>query len=181
MGSISWEEYLERFLDAVRKNYDDEINRLGIPSEDWQNRANVIREDYTFHKPCQIEVFEFLSIHRIFWIIEFKQNEPDKSFKVFEAIKQRPMDFAKTLEQPEKYSRIFEGAEIVADGFVIRSIAGYVPMSRNRLVWCFSKNPRKAMPPEELAFEVFTQGAPVILRQLYLQSSRRALYKSFFT
>jgi hypothetical protein len=181
MGPISWEEYLQRFLDAVRKNYDDEINRLGIPAEDWQNRANVIREDYTFHKPCQIEVFEFLSIHRVFWIIEFNQNKPDKNFKVFEAINQRPMDFVKTLDQPQKYSRIFEGAEIVTDGFVTRSIAEYVPTSKNRLVWRFSKNPRKTMPPEDLALEVFTEGAPIILRQLYLQSSRRALYKSFFT
>jgi hypothetical protein len=181
MGPISWEEYLERFLDAIRKNYDDEINRLGIPAEDWQNRAKVIREDYTFHKPCQIEVFEFPSIHRIFWIIEFNQNEPDKSFKVFKAINQRPMDFIKKLDQPEKYSRVFEGAEIVTDGFVTRSIAGYVPASKNRLVWCFLKNPRKAMPPEEFALQVFTEGAPIILRQLYLQSSRRALYKSFFT
>lgn len=87
MGSISWEEYLERFVDEVRKNYDDEIKRLGIPLEDWQNRANVLREDYTFHKPCQIEVFEFPSVRKIFWIIEFKENEADKSFKVFEAVK----------------------------------------------------------------------------------------------
>ena len=181
MGSISWEEYLERFVDAVRKNYDDEIKRLGIPSEDWQNRARVIREDYTFHKPCQIEVFEFPSVRKIFWIMEFKENEADKSFKVFEAVKQRPKEFAKTLTQPDKYSHIFENAKNVTEGFVIRSEAGYVPTSRDRLVWCFSKNPRKTMSPEELAFEVFTEGAPIILRQLYLQSSRRALYKSFFS
>jgi hypothetical protein len=179
MELMSWKDYLGRFVDAVRKNYDDEIQRLGIPAEDWENRIHLIREDYTFREPCQIEVFEFQPIHRIFWIIQFDESKPDKSFNIFEKIKEKPTDFAKTHERGGKYNSVFENAETVVEGFIAKGVAGYT-IGKNWFAWCFSRDPRKTMSPEELAFQVFSEGAPVVLRQLYLQSSRRALHKSFF-
>jgi hypothetical protein len=163
---ISWKEYLTILLDSYRENFD----RL---SEEEKHETQV---NYTFVKPCQIEVLSFQKLLRDILLVSFDPKRPDKEFIINDRIKLDAKEYVSKRAQSDaiflKYRKTF---------------MSYLKKERIHYIWRsleedmsvhFFDNLREQYPdPKTLALERFEEERKEIRNRL-LRNARLSQYEN---
>lgn len=167
---ISWEQYLTIFLKIIREMYETELSRDRLRLEALE-KINPFTRRFTFLKPCQIKVFELLSLSRILWIVSFESDKADADFEIVKGIKEHSIDFLEANEKYKDYRNAFEWAGLAKKSFPY--ISEETPskfMDEHYMAMLFFSNPREKISPRDLALRIFNDGWALVLRAI--QKSR---------
>jgi hypothetical protein len=165
MSSLPWKEYLSIFIDKIREAYETELTNFEVePKAFFESKSFVKR--FTFPKPCQITVLEFVSKSLTLWIVNFEESKPDKVFKIIEGIKEDPDEFLKNHREYERYAALIKIAAFSPDTMPYLSISETfnVMASKDSMEYVFYSNLRKTIHPRDLALKMFYERRIDVLR-----------------
>jgi len=167
---MSWQEYLDKFVDSVRQMYEQELLKLGLSPKVLEDMTDSLITRYTFLKPCQIYVFQLPLIHQVAWFVTFDHDKPDKFFEVVEELKVSLKEF---LESSAEYTRFLGALEskreiidVKDELFLEFQVTFSIPC-----LWLFNYGgPKERIPPERLTFRLWSTKMAIVYR--YLQWHR---------
>lgn len=153
MNSTSWNEYLDVFLNSIRKMYAEELLKLGLIPDFLNKDLDPSIKRYTFSGPCQIYVFD--SQDQVAWFVEFDLSKPDKSYEVKEGIKKDLKEFLESSDQYRDFAKSLKGG--IRERIEMHDL-GYVKSSDEPFFWIFKPSPKGRIGPEELAIRLWADG-----------------------
>ena len=157
---MSWYEYLDTFIDILRDAYEVELSKMGVDYGVFKEIKSFTKW-FAFPEPCQVTIFEFSSVNRVLWVVNFDENESDKKFNIIEGIKEPPNVFIKTHK---KYACYVDELHFVANLDRYKYSLSWWPSSDTipfilfgpeRFSLLFLTNPREKIHPRDLALQFF--------------------------
>lgn len=166
MSSMSWEEYLTRFVDITRAAYEPQLVREGLVPEYLIELVDLPAIPLTLPEPCQITVFEFSSTPRIVWIVAFEKTKTDMYFKV-EKSKESIQEFLKNYSEYEKFEEALSLVGSKREDLQKYYKEDYVSYGGiDYIGFLFFSDPKYNFSPRQLALDMYHENIMWVLRSI---------------